>query len=216
MPRLLSFVFLIISSLLPFIGYTRETVEFPSMSPSKPVTVRAELYRPQGQGPFPAVVVLHSCGGVGSRDNTTAARLQAQGYVALVPDTFYARGFDRCERGNFPNHVMDQVHDTRGAASYLRSRLLQWSIQFERSMYGQPGSGMSVPVQWCKNQWVCRNWRDIFLIRVDETRESAGASLRTCHPSPWNSRNGTGAKTKSFVVPVSVHSYSTPRISQRN
>ena len=50
-----------------------------------------------------------------------AKRLKGKGYVALVPDSFTARGFDRCERGNLWNHVMDQVHDTIGAGVYLNS-----------------------------------------------------------------------------------------------
>ncbi len=99
----------------------KEEVEFPSASPSKPVTVTGDLYRPKGDGPFPAVVVLHSCGGVKSRDHDVASRLQAEGYLALVPDTFSPRDFNRCQRGNFKNHVMDQVHDTLGAAAYLNS-----------------------------------------------------------------------------------------------
>lgn len=99
----------------------KEEVEFPSASPSKPVTVTGDLYRPKGDGPFPAVVVLHSCGGVDSRDHDVASSLQTEGYLALVPDTFSPRSFERCERGNFKNHVMNQVHDTLGAVAYLNS-----------------------------------------------------------------------------------------------
>ncbi len=43
-------------------------VEFPSKSPSEPVTVYGDLSKPRGDGPFPAVVVMHSCGGVTRRD----------------------------------------------------------------------------------------------------------------------------------------------------
>lgn len=96
-------------------------VEFPSKPPSGQVTVNGDLSKPRGEGPFPAVVVMHSCGGVDRRDQSVAKRLKRKGYVALVPDSFGPRGFDRCERGNFANHVKDQVHDALGAVAYLNS-----------------------------------------------------------------------------------------------
>ena len=61
------------------------------------VTLRAQLYRPPGDGPFPAVVLMHGCGGL-----SPAARLALQahaefllrnGYVALILDSFGPRGY---------------------------------------------------------------------------------------------------------------------------
>ena len=72
----------------------QQGVEFPSSSPSKPVTVPADLYRPKGEGPFPAVVVLHSCGGVKSRDNNAASSLQDEGYLAFVLDRSRSDNFN--------------------------------------------------------------------------------------------------------------------------
>lgn len=45
------------------------------------------LARPEGPGPFPAVVVLHWCSGFGPHDVATAARLKSWGYVALALDS---------------------------------------------------------------------------------------------------------------------------------
>jgi dienelactone hydrolase len=50
------------------------------------------LYRPTGRGPFPAVVMMHGCGGVRSRQHDWAQRLRTWGYVALIVDGFGPRG----------------------------------------------------------------------------------------------------------------------------
>ena len=59
---------------------------------SIPVTVA----RPQGAGPFPAVVVMHDCSGLGPRSSGAPARwtetLVARGYVVIRPDSFSTRG----------------------------------------------------------------------------------------------------------------------------
>ena len=51
-----------------------------------------KLTKPQGDGPFPALVCLHGCGGISSRDNRWAKRLSIWGYVVLQVDSFGPRG----------------------------------------------------------------------------------------------------------------------------
>ena len=62
---------------------------------SIPVTVS----RPQGAGPFPAVVVMHDCSGLGPRSSGAPGRwaqlLVERGYVVIMPDSFSTRGFPR-------------------------------------------------------------------------------------------------------------------------
>ena len=57
-----------------------------------PVTVS----KPDGPGPFPAVVVMHDCSGVGPRSSGAPGRWQnelvARGYVVVIPDSFTTRG----------------------------------------------------------------------------------------------------------------------------
>jgi dienelactone hydrolase len=52
--------------------------------------------RPAGEGPFPAVVILHDCSGLGPRSSGAPGRwsreLVAHGYVTLLPDSFTTRG----------------------------------------------------------------------------------------------------------------------------
>jgi dienelactone hydrolase len=82
---------------------------------------RAELFLPSGSGPFPAVVVLHGCDGVGPHYRDWADDLAAWGYVALLVDSYRPRGYR-----NVCNHGMDvppleQAQDGFDGAAYLRS-----------------------------------------------------------------------------------------------
>lgn len=47
--------------------------------------VRAEFIMPDGQGPFPAVLILHTSGGVTKYDIAYAEQLAKEGYACLVP-----------------------------------------------------------------------------------------------------------------------------------
>jgi dienelactone hydrolase len=81
---------------------------------------RAELFLPSGSGPFPAMVVLHGCDGVGPHYRDWARDLAAWGYVALLVDSFRPRGYR-----NLCNHGMDvppltQAQDGFDGAAYLR------------------------------------------------------------------------------------------------
>jgi dienelactone hydrolase len=55
------------------------------------------ILRPEGTGPFPAVVLLHDCSGLGPRSSGAPGRwakeLLSQGYVVAIPDSFSTRGF---------------------------------------------------------------------------------------------------------------------------
>src|SRR5690242_8070925 len=50
------------------------------------------LAKPDGAGPFPAVVVLHGCSGFTSTFPVIADRLKSWGYVALAIDSLGSRG----------------------------------------------------------------------------------------------------------------------------
>lgn len=78
-----------------------EGVEFPALKEfeGKPVTLTGWLFRPAGAGPFPALVLMHGCGGMyASQGDLTpsyrrwAGLLNEQGYVALLVDSFNPRG----------------------------------------------------------------------------------------------------------------------------
>ena len=62
-------------------------------------TLRAELYKPEGDGPFPTVIALHGCGGlvghsepVLPRYRDWAEQLVKNGRAVLLPDSYGSRG----------------------------------------------------------------------------------------------------------------------------
>jgi dienelactone hydrolase len=85
--------------------------------------IPAVFKRPEGKGPFPAVIVLHGCGGRGASQLTWARRLNGWGYAALIPDSMTPRGVKRvCE----PDRQAlvtprDRVGDVGSAISWLRT-----------------------------------------------------------------------------------------------
>jgi dienelactone hydrolase len=54
--------------------------------------VRGRLTRPEGKGPFPAVILLHGCLGIDQHYNVWAKRLGSWGYVALQINSFGPQG----------------------------------------------------------------------------------------------------------------------------
>jgi dienelactone hydrolase len=56
------------------------------------VTLTGKLTKPQGDGPFPAVVLMHGCTGIGKHQEDWAARFASWGYVALQVDSLGPRG----------------------------------------------------------------------------------------------------------------------------
>lgn len=82
---------------------------------------RAELFLPAGAGPFPAVVVLHGCNGVGRHYRIWARRLRAWGYAAMLVDSFRPRGVENiCNHGLIVPPLV-QAADAFAAADYLRT-----------------------------------------------------------------------------------------------
>jgi carboxymethylenebutenolidase len=73
--------------------------------------IDALLDIPEGQGPWPGVVVIHDAMGYGPDKQSTNARIAAAGYVALTPNMFARGGWARCV-----TKVMRDVLTKRGRA----------------------------------------------------------------------------------------------------
>ena len=98
-----------------------EFVAIDSGTKAEPVRLIGYLARPQGAGPFSAVVLLHGCGGFHSSMISWADRLSRFGYAALAIDSFGPRGMDdNC--GGFFFH--EQAADGYAALGYLAARPL--------------------------------------------------------------------------------------------
>ena len=68
-----------------------EWVRFPSPGGNAD-DMRAYLARPKGDGPFPAVVVVHENRGLNPYVQDVARRLAVEGFLALAPDALWAVG----------------------------------------------------------------------------------------------------------------------------
>ena len=92
--------------------------------------IPASLVKPEGPGPFPAVVIAHDCSGLGPYSSGAPARwageLVAHGYAVIMPDSYVTRGYpagvctesspDRAKVG-----FLQRSRDAYAAAAYLRS-----------------------------------------------------------------------------------------------
>ncbi|MGB8648579.1 MAG: dienelactone hydrolase family protein [Anaerolineae bacterium] len=67
-------------------NYTDSNVAITRTTSTKPL--EAYLVRPEGQGPFPGVVVIHEIFGLNDNIRDIARRLAAEGYAALAVDLF--------------------------------------------------------------------------------------------------------------------------------
>ena len=79
---------------------------------------------PPGKGPFPAVIVLHGCGGRGPSQLIWARRLNGWGYAALIPDSLTPRGVRRVCEPELQGFVTprDRVGDVFSALTWLQTR----------------------------------------------------------------------------------------------
>jgi dienelactone hydrolase len=81
------------------------------------------LHKPPGDGPFPAIVLLHGCAGIQPRrDHRWAERLLGWGYVTLQVDSFRPRGISNvCTySGRDSVEIVEKrVHDAYDAKRYL-------------------------------------------------------------------------------------------------
>lgn len=81
----------------------------------------AELWRPAGSGPFPAMIVLHGCAGIIDNHRGWAGRLVEWGYAALLIDSFRPRNVNStCYGGGTPTPAQ-RAQDAFSAAIYLRT-----------------------------------------------------------------------------------------------
>lgn len=71
----------------PDLTFPAESKEFGIFS-----SISNAIFRPQGQGPYPAVVLVHTCGGLEPHITDRAKELLASGFVVLVLDSYGPRG----------------------------------------------------------------------------------------------------------------------------
>ncbi len=120
----------------------QERVEIPA---GDGLVLKGLMFRPEGKGPFPAVVAMHGCGGLGGTTIPISARnldwgrqLAAQGFVVVFPDSYGSRGLGpQClVRDRTVRPGKERVADAVAAKQWLQRRpdvepsrvaLLGWS-----------------------------------------------------------------------------------------
>jgi dienelactone hydrolase len=143
--------------------------------PSPDGTLKAVLLRPDGNGPFPAIVALHGCSGLGNRTALLSltyrdwgARWLDAGYAVLFPDSFGSRG--------------------QGSQCTLRGRTIRPRVERGRDVEAAKG--------WLQNQpWVKPD--RIFLVGW-----SHGGSTTLWAVRP---RNGSGSAKPDFRAAVAFY-----------
>jgi dienelactone hydrolase len=103
-----------------------------------PTILDGYVYRPDGPGPFPAIVGLHGCSGlftagrINARYADWGGRLAALGYIVIFPDSFGPRGIaEVCrqkDRSSFSPH-RERPRDAVGALRWLQKQAI---VQRER------------------------------------------------------------------------------------
>ena len=108
-------------------GRAGELIEFPNLPKQTPAHLRGYLARPDTglsailgsrsnrAGPYPAVVVLHGCGGISSHSAKIADQLGSWEYVALTVDSLGPRGI----ASGCGGRSLDQAFDAYAALHYL-------------------------------------------------------------------------------------------------
>lgn len=100
-----------------------QSVHFPNATPAAPRSVPAWLWRPVGDGPFPAVVLLHGCHGVSASTQGWGRWFRDRGYLALVVDSWAARGIaDGCLPTSPDLPSSERFDDAIGAVRWLQRR----------------------------------------------------------------------------------------------
>ncbi len=210
-------------------------IEFAASTPynDKPVVLRAELYQPVGDGPYPAVVMMHGCGGLQQpvRDamRTHAEYLVGHGFVALVLDSFGPRNngdgwvcktFDRlmAARRYRKDDALDALKYLQSLAIVDDANVFQMgqsnggSVSIRLAQLDEPAFRASAAYYpWCGTF----NRLGSKAVLTSPLIVLAGASDDWTPPGECQSVQSTGAEYKVIVYRGAVHSFDLEISRQR-
>ena len=160
--------------------------------PAPEGVLHAELYKPEGNGPFPTVIALHGCGGLGGHSEAVlpryrdwAERLLKEGHAVLLPDSYGSRGIGpQCRvKERKVRARRERVEDVVAARQWLLQQ--RWVARDRISLIGWANGASTL--LWAVRPQLCRaapnriSARRSRSIRTAASRQgSAGA--RGCRP----------------------------------
>ena len=160
-------------------GASAQSVHFPSVAVGPSAAgpeITAWLYKPSGTGPFPAIVLEHSCAGVNPHTEVWGKLLASWGYVVLAPDSFGPRGEKQvCTTAGVVTGGM-RVADVAGAMKFLAT---QPDVRADRHRHHRP-----------------QPWRlDGDAVGAEELRPCGAAGSRPPSPTIRPARRGSTARS---------------------
>ena len=186
----------------------RESVFFPSLdSPltgGKPTLLRGLLMKPEGVGPFPAIVALHGCNGLlkegalVAREAAWTQHLTSHGYVVLFPDSFGPRDVTSDCEGRVRAWA-ERSYDAYGGLRYLQAQPFVLGERIGLMGWSHGGGTVVFAIDWKP---------DIsFLLEIgaqDDSIQSAPCIERT------RSARAGGAPMQMKVYDGAVHDFDWP------
>jgi len=130
---------------LTFVAFAAHAAPLPAPRqvdiPSGNEILHAQLYKPDGDGPFPTVIALHGCGGLGGHSEQVAPRyrdwaeqLLKAGNAVLLPDSYGSRELGpQCRVAREREHRVSARRER--VADILASR--QWLVQQPWAAHGR-------------------------------------------------------------------------------
>jgi dienelactone hydrolase len=119
--------------------------------PSGSAVLHAQLYKPDGDGPFPVVIALHGCGGLGGHSEPVqpryrdwAEQLLKDGKAVLFPDSYGSRELGpQCRVNERRIHARrERVADIMAARQWLMQQ--PWAAHDRISLLGWANGGSAL------------------------------------------------------------------------
>jgi dienelactone hydrolase len=119
--------------------------------PARNGVLRAQLFKPDGKGPFPTVIALHGCGGLSGHSEPVLARyrdwaadLVKGGKAVLLPDSYGSRGLGpQCRvKERRISGRRERVADIVAARTWLGKQ--SWAMRDRISLIGWASGASSL------------------------------------------------------------------------
>ncbi len=228
---------------IPAVTVSPQKIFFSSIDGSGPgetLLLDGYVFRPAGKGPFPAIVALHGCSGLFTKQGKLNARfldwgkrLSGLGYVVLFPDSFTPRGIpEACTRKNrsgFSPHK-ERVDDTYSALRWLQSQpfvvrdrvaLMGWSnggvtllSTVDASLKRDAPEDFRAAIAFypgCTSFLKNQNWRPRIPLTILIGEADDWTPAAACRSLAARSRDADHG-TEIFVFPNAYHDFDHPNL----